>query len=97
MNQNKETNTRKFHPLSICMGAASFLMGSFCLAVGGTITGIAGIVIGIKKKKDYRTAIGIAFSVTGLLLSLFYLYTVIETGLSPDASMDYWLYRLLFK
>ncbi len=103
MNQNKESaiinnklDTRKFDPLSICIGVISFLLGSFCLAVGGIITGIAGIIIGIKKKKSHRTAIGIAFSAVGTLLSLFFLYTVIKTGLNPDASMDYWLYRLLF-
>lgn len=78
------------------MGIASFLMGFFCLAVGGTITGITGIIIGIKKKKHYRTAIGITFSAIGTLLSLWFLYTVIQTGLDPNASMDYWLYRLLF-
>lgn len=96
MNKNKELDTRKYHPLSICLGVMSFLLGSFCLAVGGMITGIAGMIISIKKKKEYRTAIGIAFSAVGLLLSLFFLYTVIQTGLDPNASMDYWLYHLIW-
>ena len=96
MNKNKELDTRKFHPLSICLGLASFLLSFFCLAISGLLTGIAGMVLGIKKKKEHRTAIGIAFSVVGILVSLFYLCMVIQTGLNPDTSMDYWLYQLIW-
>lgn len=96
MNKSNTLDTRKFHPLSICLGLASFLLSFFCLAVGGLLTGIAGLILGIKKKKEYRTAIGITFSVVGILLSLFYLYMVIQTGLNPEVSMDYWLYQLIW-
>lgn len=64
---------RKFYLPGMILGTVSVLLSFFCLPVMGILTGVVGLAINIKKRKEYRAKIGIVLSIIGLIGALGYM------------------------
>lgn len=87
---------KKFYGLGVGLGVLTFIITALEPVVG-LLVGILSLYINVKKREQYRIKIGVAFTLVGMFFALLSVVWIIWLGVAvPNASTDYWLYRLLF-
>lgn len=87
---------RKFYVPGMIVGAITLLMGFFMIPVEGMVMGGVGLFLNLKNRKQYRTKIGMIFTVLGILEAVSFLGVMIYMGFTKQGAFDYWLFRFLF-
>lgn len=84
---------RTFYRAGIILGTITVLLSFFALPIESIVMGIMGVILNLKKRKEYRTLIGTILSVLGLLSSVGFLLFMMH--LTTTGEFDYWFFRLL--
>lgn len=87
---------RKFYVVGIVAGVITFLLDFFALPVESIIVGIVSLVLNIRKRKEYRTLIGIILTILGIIGSIGFLVFLFQMEADGLGETSYWLCRLLF-
>ena len=87
---------RTFYKTGIILGVITFLLYFLVMPVEGIVLGIVSLILNLLKRKEYRTLIGMIFTVLGLIGSVVSLGTGIYLQVTGAGSFDYWFFRLLF-
>lgn len=87
---------KKFHALSIIVSVIAAIL-SFCgFAVEDVAAGIAGLIMAIKKKDNYRIKIPVIISLLAIIGGLLWITQFIILGVNGTGSVNYWLFVLIF-
>lgn len=87
---------RRFYVPGIVLGVVSFLFGFLAMPIESIMVSVIALGLCIRKKKEYRTKIGIVLTILGLLQAVPMLIFMIEMGINRTGEMSYWFFRLLF-
>lgn len=94
--QMMNLDKRTFYKAGILLGVAAFFLDFFCLPLESIIVAVIGLVLCLKKRKEYRTLIGLVLSIYSIVSSAWLLGTFFYEGSKGLGSTDYWLFRLFF-
>lgn len=94
--QMMNLDKRTFYKVGILLGVAAFLLDFFCLPLESIVVGIVGLLLNLKKRKEYRTLIGLILSIISIVSSVFFLVFLYNIGSKGLGSVDYWFFELFF-
>ena len=89
-------NDKKFDALSIIISITAFLLAFFCNSFESVIAGATGLVLAIKRRKQYRTKIAIALSIFAIVLGVGFFALLCYHYFKYGSMTDYWFFELLF-
>ena len=89
-------NEKKFDIVSISISAIALALSFFAFSFEGTAAGIIGLVLAIKRRKNYRTKIATALAVFAIILGAGFFALLCYHDIKYGSMTDYWLIELLF-